>query len=535
MLDAVTKGFRAAKNKLTGKAQLTEENIEDALRDIRVALLEADVEFGVVKGFIAAVKEKALGEVVQVSATDKKGEKRHVSPGDHFIKICHDELEALMGPVDTSLTFKAPSEGPTVVMMVGLQGSGKTTTAGKLAAYLTKKGKKPLMVAADVYRPAAIDQLKVLGQRLKVPVHSVDGARPVDLCKGGLEEAKKTKRDVVILDTAGRLAIDEEMMLELEQIRAACKPDNTLLVVDAMIGQDAVRTASEFDRRLSIDGFVMTKLDGDARGGAALSIKQVTGKPIKFVGTGEKMDRLEEFRPDGLAGRILGFGDIVGLMQDFEEVVDADRAEQDAEKILTGNFDMEDFVQQIKMIRKMGPIGEIMEKFPIFGELPEGVKFDDKELIKVESLVNSMTRQERKRPDMIDNARGKRIAKGAGRSINDLGGMLQRFFMMRKVMKQIGDSPGMLARLPGFRQIAQLQQMKGMDLQGMFGDMFGDTFAGGMAPKAGGQGSYAAAQAKARLMGYANPSGGPSDAERKKLKEKRKKERQNKKNARKHR
>lgn len=533
MLDAVTKGFRTAKNKLTGKAELTQENIEDALRDIRVALLEADVEFGVVKGFIASVKEKALGEVVALKATDKKGERRQVSPGDHFIKICHDELEALMGPVDTSLVFKAASDGPTVIMMVGLQGSGKTTTAGKLSAYLIKKGKKPLMVAADIYRPAAVDQLKVLGKKLGVPVHSVVGASPLDLCKGGLEEAKKTKRDVVILDTAGRLAIDEEMMLELEQISASCKPDNTLLVVDAMIGQDAVRTAGEFDRRLAIDGFVMTKLDGDARGGAALSIKQVTGKPIKFVGTGEKLDRLEEFRPDGLAGRILGFGDIVGLMQDFEEVVDADKAEEDAEKILSGNFDMEDFVDQIKMIRKMGSIGDIMEKFPIFGELPEGVKFDDKELIKVESLVNSMTRQERKRPDSIDLPRAKRIAKGAGRHVNDVNGMLQRFFMMRKVMKQIGSSPGLLARLPGFRQIAQLQQMKGMDMQGMFGDMLGGGFADGMVPKAGGQGSYAAAQAKAKLMGYAAPTSGPSDAERKRLKDKRKKERQNKKTNRK--
>lgn len=533
MLDAVTKGFRTAKNKLTGKAELTEENINDALRDIRVSLLEADVEFGVIKGFIANVKEKALGQVVAVKATDKKGEKHLASPGDHFIKICHDELEALMGPVDTSLVFKPAGAAPTVIMMVGLQGSGKTTTAGKLASYLIKKGKKPLMVAADIYRPAAIDQLKVLGQRLGVPVHSVEGAKPLELCKGGLEEARKTKRDVVILDTAGRLAIDEEMMQELEQVKDACKPDNTLLVVDAMIGQDAVRTASEFDRRLEIDGFVMTKLDGDARGGAALSIKQVTGKPIKFVGTGEKMDRLEEFRPAGLAGRILGFGDIVGLMQDFEEVVDTERAEEDAEKILSGNFDLEDFVEQIKMIRKMGPIGDIMEKFPIFGELPDGVKFDDKELIKVESLVGSMTRQERKKPDLIDASRARRIAKGAGRTPNELGGMLQRFFMMRKVMKQIGNNPGILSRLPGFRQIAQLQQMKGMDMQSMFGDMFGGAgLDGGLVPKAGGQGSYAASRAKAQLMGYAQPNSGPSDAERKRLKDKRKKERQNKKNSR---
>jgi signal recognition particle subunit SRP54 len=529
MLDAVTKGFRAAKNKLTGKAELTEENIEDALRDIRVALLEADVDYGVVKTFISSVKDKAIGEVVQVATKDKEGKKLVASPGDHFIKICHDELEALMGPVDTSLKYKQPSEGPTVIMMVGLQGSGKTTTTGKLAGYLQKKGKKPLLVAADIYRPAAVDQLKVLGKKLNAPVYSADGVKPVDLCRQGIEEAKKQKRDVVILDTAGRLAIDEEMMKELEAIRETTSPDNILLVCDAMIGQDAVRTAAEFDRRLTIDGFIMTKLDGDARGGAALSIKQVTGKPIKFLGTGEKLDRLEEFRPEGIAGRILGFGDIVGLMQDFEEVVDTDKAEEDAEKILTGNFNMEDFVEQIKLIRKMGSIGEIMEKFPIFGELPENVKFDDNELVKIEAMVGSMTRHERQRPELIDASRAKRIAKGAGRTTQDLSGLLQRFQMMRKVMKQIGDSPGILSRLPGFRQIAQLQQMKGMNVQDMFGDMFGNAMADGMVPRAGGQGSHAAAMAKARLMGYAPPPKSLSDVDRKKIKDKRKQERQNKK------
>lgn len=535
MLDAVTKGFRAAKNKLSGKAELTEENIEDALRDIRIALLEADVDYGVVKTFISQVKEKALGEVVQVSTKDKEGRKLAASPGDHFIKICHDELEGLMGPVDTSLAFKAPSDGPTVIMMVGLQGAGKTTTTGKLASYLMRKGKKPLMVAADVYRPAAVDQLKVLGQKLKVPVYSAADTRPVDLCRQGVEEAKKQKRDVVLLDTAGRLAIDEEMMQELEQIRASTSPDNILLVVDAMIGQDAVRTAGEFDRRLTIDGFIMTKLDGDARGGAALSIKQVTGKPIKFLGTGEKLDRLEEFRPEGLAGRILGFGDIVGLMKDFEEVVDTERAEEDAEKILSGNFDMQDFVEQIRTIRKMGSIHDILEKFPLFGDLPENVKFDDKELLKVEALVNSMTPQERKRPDIIDVKRAERIARGAGKSVNDVGGLLQRFFMMRKVMRQIGQTPGLLARLPGFRQIAQLQQMKGMNLQEMFGDTFGGALPGGMVPRAGGQGSHAAAMAKARLMGLAPPVRTSSEDEKKRLKDKRKKERQNRKNSRKRR
>jgi signal recognition particle subunit SRP54 len=534
MLDAVTKGFRAAKNKLTGKAELTEENIDDALRDIRVSLLEADVDYDVVKTFVSTVRDKAVGEVVQVTTRTKDGKKLVASPGDYFIKICHDELESLMGPVDTSLKYRDAADGPTVMMMVGLQGSGKTTTVGKLASYLIKKGKKPLLVAADIYRPAAVDQLKVLGQKVNVPVHSAEGVKPVDLARQGIEEAKRQKRDVVILDTAGRLAIDEEMMQELEQIRETTHPDDILLVCDAMIGQDAVRTAKEFDRRLSIDGFIMTKLDGDARGGAALSIKQVTGKPIKFLGTGEKLDRLEEFRPQGVADRILGFGDIVGLINDFEDVVDTEKAEADAEKILTGNFDMHEFVEQIKLIRKMGSINDIMEKFPIFGDLPEGVKFDDNELIKVEALVGSMTPAERKRPEMIDASRARRIAKGAGRQVHDLQGLLQRFQMMRKVMKQIGESPGILSRLPGFRQIAQLQQMKGLNVEEMFGDMFGGTMPGGVVPRAGGKGSHAAAMAKARLMGGAPAPKGMSDQERKRLKDKRKQERQNKKKNRRH-
>src|SRR5205085_207846 len=295
MLDAVTKGFRAAKHKLTGKAELTEANIDDALRDIRVALLEADVEFNVAKRFLASVKEKALGEVVTTAATDKKGKKFTVAPGDHFIKICHDELENLMGPVDTSL--------------------------------------------------------QLAGQK---------------------------NRDVVIYDTAGRLAIDEEMMQELERIKEVVQPENILLVADAMIGQDAVKTALEFDRRLDLSGFILTKLDGDARGGAALSIKEVTGKPIKFIGMGEALDKLEEFRPEGLASRILGFGDIVGLMKDFEGVVDEKKAEEDAEKILSGQFDLHDFVEQIKLVKKMGSVNDLLEKFPLFGELPEGITFDDK-------------------------------------------------------------------------------------------------------------------------------------------------------------
>ncbi len=544
MLDAVSKGFKAAKNRLRGKAEITPQVVDEALRDIRVALLEADVEFGVVKQFVASVREKAIGEVVETRVETKKGELR-ATPADHFIKICHDELEALMGPVDTSLQFKA--KGPTGIMMVGLQGSGKTTTAGKIANKLLKEGKKPLLVAADVYRPAAVDQLKVLGERLGVPVFHDPAVKPPEMCRKAFEVARAQGNDVVILDTAGRLAIDEQMMAELEEIKAGTQPDNILLVADAMIGQDAVKTAAEFDRRLTIDGFILTKLDGDARGGAALSIKQVTGKPIKFLGMGESLDRLEEFRPEGLASRILGFGDIVGLMQDFEKVVDQQKAEEDAQKILQGNFTLQDFVDQIRTVRKMGPLQELLEKFPMFGELPEGINFDEKELVKIEAMVSSMTPDERKTPQIFNDSRINRVAKGSGHPKKDVQELLQKYEAMRGVMKQIGGASGLLGKLPGFKQMAQLRQMKGMDLSSVFGGAGG---AGGIQEAAAAMMQQdpralglppgymppmdAAARARARAMGYALPgSGGApafmSDAEKKKLQEKRKRERQAKK------
>src|SRR5437016_1372270 len=519
MLDAVTKGFRAAKHKLTGKAELTEANIDDALRDIRVALLEADVEFNVAKRFLARVKEKALGEVVTTSVTDKKGKKLQVAPGDHFIKICHDELEALMGPVDTSLALAQKGERPAGVMMVGLQGSGKTTTVAKLANLLLKRGKKPLMVAADIYRPAAVEQLQQLGQKLDIPVFYEENVKPPDMAQHALAYAGEKNRDVVLYDTAGRLAIDEEMMSELEQLKTRVAPENILLVADAMIGQDAVKTAAEFDRRLDLSGFVLTKLDGDARGGAALSIKEVTGKPIKFIGMDEALDKLEEFRPEGLASRILGFGDIVGLMKDFEGVVDEKKAEEDAEEILNGQFDLHDFVEQIKLVKKMGSVNELLEKFPLFGELPEGVTFDDKELHRVEAIISSMTKTERKNPSVIGVERIERIARGSGQKKENVRALLDRFFAMQKVMRQIGGGPGgagagLLSRLPGFRQLAQLKQLKGMDpneLASMFGlpEAMGNNL-----PAPGGKGSHAAAVARQRLMGYGPPARVISDEEK---------------------
>src|SRR5437899_2191354 len=359
MLDAVTKASHAAKHKQTGKAELNEATIDDALRELRVALLEADVEFNVAKRFLARVKEKALGEVVASAATDKKGGKVQGSPGDHFIKICHDELENLMGPVDTSLQLARKGERPAGVMLVGLQGSGKTTTVAKLANLLLKQGKKPLMVAADIYRPAAVEQLKQLGERLEIPVFHEENVKPPDMAQHALAFAGQRNRDVVLYDTAGRLAIDEEMMGELEQIKSRVEPDN----------------------------------------------------------------------------------------------------------ILTGNFDLHDFVEQIKLVKKMGSVNDLLEKFPLFGELPEGITFDDKELVRVEAMIGSMTRTERKNPQIIGDDRIERIAKGSGQGKQHVRGLLDRFFAMQKVMRQIGGGPGgagmgLLSRLPGFRQLAQLKQLK---------------------------------------------------------------------------
>ncbi|MBK7858594.1 MAG: signal recognition particle protein [Archangiaceae bacterium] len=546
MLETVAKGFRSAKNRLAGKAEISAELVDESLRDIRVSLLEADVTFDVVKKFVARVREQAIGATVQTTITGKDGKKVKVSAGDHFVKICHDELEALMGPVDTSLKLN-PKGTLSGIMMVGLQGSGKTTTVGKLANRLLKEGRKPLLVAADIYRPAAVDQLKVLGQQLGVPVFHEPGLQPPQLAEKAYAQARANKNDVVIFDTAGRLAIDEALMSELEAIKKAVSPENTILVCDAMIGQDSVRTAAEFDRRIGIDGFILTKLDGDARGGAALSIKEVTGKPIKFLGMGEGLDKLEEFRPEGLASRILGFGDIVGLMKDFEGVVDEAKAEEDAKKLLSGNFTMRDFVEQIRTVRKMGPIKDLLEKFPIFGEMTDQLNPDDKELSKIETLFDSMTEAERLQPSLINEGRTKRIAKGSGRTAKDVQDLLQKYTMMQQVMGSIGQNPGLLGRIPGFKQLGQLSQLKGMDLSQVFGK---DAKMMEAALGMGGGGQqlqlpqvargYTApmgqnAMAKARLMGYstAPAASGLSDADRKAIKERRKREKQNKKKNRK--
>jgi len=443
MLETLSKGFRTARLKLAGKAELSEENIKNALRDVRVSLLEADVEISVVKRFLGKVKERSLGEVVTLKANKKAGygmAGMQVTPADHFIKVCHDELMGLMGPVDTTLNLDGD---PSLIMMVGLQGSGKTTTAGKLARRLKKEGKKPMLVAADIYRPAAIEQLVTLGRRLGLPVFSIKGMKPVQLCTLAVQQARNVGRDVVIFDTAGRLAVDNDLMRELEEIKEITKPKNILFVADAMIGQDAVRTAAEFDRRLEFTGFVLTKLDGDARGGAALSIKEVTGKPIKFIGMGESLDKLEDFRPQGLADRILGFGDVVGLMNDFESAVDKEDAEKDAAKMLQGDFSFHDFYKQIQMIKRMGSLRGLFEKLPgmsgMLDQIPKEA-LDDRELVKIEAMIQSMTVQERKRPDVLDKSRMQRIARGSGRSLEEMESLYERFLQTRSMMGQLGRS-----------------------------------------------------------------------------------------------
>ena len=484
MFDVVAKGFRDVRRRFEGKREITEDNIEDALKDIRMSMLEADVNFRIAKQFIKRVKEKALGEVVKVKAKGDSEGKVEVSPGDHFIRICHDELEALMGPVDSSIVFANPHAGPTKIMMVGLQGSGKTTTTAKLARLLMERhDKSPLLVGADVYRPAAIEQLRVLGRQLDVPVHAVEGGDPVKVCNEAMELAEKKDRDVVIFDTAGRLAVDDVLMEELEDIIDTTEPENVFLVADAMIGQDAVNTAKEFNSRLTLDGFIMTKLDGDARGGAALSIKEVTGKPIKFIGVGEKLDDLEEFRPEGLANRILGFGDVMGLMNKFERSLseeEAEKAEKDAMRMLSGEFDFNDFYNQLEQISKMGSMSELMEMMPFFGGgMPQDANIDDSELGRVRAIIQSMTQKERRDPDVLTRQpnRVRRIADGSGTEKEKVEQVIQQFNMMRGMMQQFsnmgGGGGGLLDKIPGVGKLKQMKDMKNMDMNALLGDLMG--------------------------------------------------------------
>lgn len=466
MFESLSKGFRNAQMALRGQTSLTADNLKQPLREVRSSLLQADVQLQVAKDFVQRVEEKLLGEVVQLR--DKSGKLRNLTPQDHFIKACYDELVELMGPAEAEVDLDGD---PAVLMMVGLQGSGKTTTTGKLAKRFLEEGKKPLLVAADIYRPAAVDQLMVLGRRLGVPVFSIKGMKPVDLAKMGVAQARSVGRDVVIVDTAGRLAIDNALMDELVEIKATVKPNEVLFVADAMIGQDAVATAAEFDRRLDFTGFVLTKMDGDARGGAALSIKQVTGKPVKFLGQGEDLDRLEAFRPEGLAQRILGFGDVVGLVNDFEKVADLETAEKSAQRMMQGEFNYEDFVDQMKTIQKMGSLKDIMAKIPFMSGLMDQIPaeaLDDRELDRTLAIIGSMTKQERKHPSVMNRSRMERIAGGCGRGVDEVEALHQRFDQARQMMGgMFGGKGGGMAGLANMQK--QLQQLQGMGGSGLGG------------------------------------------------------------------
>ena len=465
MFDTITRGFRQARNRLAGLTELTESNIEAALREVRLSLLEADVEIGVVKAFLKRVRDEAVGQTLQ-NRVKVAGQTHAVSASDIFVKICNDELERMMRHDGEPLAWA--SAGPTGIMMVGLQGAGKTTTCAKLARYLEKRGKKPLLVAADMQRPAAVEQLKVLGDKLKIPVFNVAGATPVEICAAAKAEAKKLGRDVVIYDTAGRLAIDELLMDELASIKAKTSPENVLLVIDAMIGQDAVKTARGFHDKLSLSGVVLTKLDGDARGGAAISVKEVTGAPILFAGVGETYDKFEEFRADGMASRILGMGDVVGLMQDFEEVVDHKKAEEDAARLLQGDFTLEDFLEQIRMIQKMGSLKDLVDKLPMGnmfpGGLPEGANLDDKELVRIEAIIQSMSRFERSDPYALvrEPGRVKRIARGSGSKEQAVNELVQKFLFMKQMMGGLGQNLGFMGKIPGMKQMAMAKNMRKM-------------------------------------------------------------------------
>ncbi|MGH0033201.1 MAG: signal recognition particle protein [Myxococcota bacterium] len=450
MLETLTQGFTAARERLSGVRELTEENVAESLRDVRMSLLEADVDLAVVRDFLARVKERALGEKVGTRVRDAQGRTIKVTPGQHFVKTCEEELVALMGPVDASL---AVADGRTTIMLVGLQGVGKTTVAGKLARKLQSEGKRPLLVAADVYRPAAVLQLQQLGEKLGVTVHTgAEGEKPPKICADAAARARAEGFDAVVYDTAGRLAVDDALMVELDEITRATQPANTLLVCDSLMGRDAVNVAAAFAERLALDGLVLTKLDGDARGGAALAVKAVTGVPIKFLGTGETLDRLEEFRPEGLASRILGMGDIVGLVKDFEEVVDEKEAEADAERMLKGQFGLDDLLKQLKMIQKLGPLRDVVAKLPMFGGLADQV--EETELVKVESLIRSMTPGERSQPETIDKSRASRIARGSGRRSQDVRDLIERFGQMREMMASLGGKGGLLSRMPGMGNLA---------------------------------------------------------------------------------
>ncbi len=443
--EGLTEKLTNAFKKLRGKGRLTESDVKEAMREIRMALLEADVSYKVVKDFVARVSERAVGSDVLESLT----------PAQMIVKIVNEELTALMGGEEAKLNLS--SKSPTIVMMVGLQGAGKTTNSAKLAGLMKKQGKRPLLVACDVYRPAAIEQLEVVGKQLDIPVFQMGQISPVDIAKAAIEHAKKHGNDLVFLDTAGRLHIDAALMEELQNIKNTVSPDEILLVVDAMIGQDAVNAAKAFDEALDITGVMLTKLDGDARGGAALSIKTVTGKPIKFVGTGEKLDQVEPFHPDRMASRILGMGDVLSLIEKAQENFDLQKAKELEQKLRKNKFTLADYYEQISQLKNMGSITEIAGMLPgVDPKALEGANVDERAMLRTEAIILSMTPEEREEPSILNNSRKKRIAAGAGVQVVDVNRLLKQFDMMLQMTKQMND--------PRLRKLAKKGRLGGLGM-----------------------------------------------------------------------
>ena len=432
VFDQLSDRLRDALGKLTGRGRVTEADVDAALRDVRLALLEADVNFRVVKDFVARVRVRAVGAEVLDS----------LNAGQQVIKIVHEELTAILGAGDRAVHLTG---SPAVVLLVGLQGSGKTTSAAKLAVHLTKQGRRPMLVAADPYRPAASAQLETLGRQINTPVHAAAANSSVlDSVRAGIAEARKTGRDTAIVDTAGRLNIDDKLMAEIRDLAAALKPAETLLVVDAMVGQESVAVAEAFRNAVPLTGLVMTKIDGDARGGAALSISSVTGVPVKFLGTGEKTDALEPFHPDRLAGRILGMGDVMTLIERAQENVDQAQAEQMAEKLRKNTFTLDDFLSQMQQLKRMGPLGGLIEMIPGMGGMAKDAQaaVDSGQLQRVEAIIQSMTKLERNDPGVLNASRRRRIARGSGTSLQDVNRLIKQFAEMQKLIKQLSSSGG---------------------------------------------------------------------------------------------
>ncbi|MBI4567329.1 MAG: signal recognition particle protein [Planctomycetes bacterium] len=460
MLESLTESLRNIFRGVQSRGKVTDADLKATMREIRRVLLEADVHFQVAKDFCKRVEERALGQEVLKS----------LRPEQVIIKTVHDTLVEFMGPVEPGIPFNA-QRGTTVIMMCGLQGSGKTTTCAKLALFLKKKGNNPLLVAADLQRPAAVDQLAVLGRQLGVPVYvDPDTRRPPEVCERAVKHALAQQCNVTVLDTAGRLAIDEPLMRELAEVRRAAAPDQVYLVCDGMLGQDAVASAEGFNRRLPLDGIILTKLDGDTRGGAAISVKAVVGKPIKFIGVGEKPEALQEFRPQGMAERILGFGDVVGLVEKVQEHVNQEQAEAAARKMFEGTFSLDDFLGQLEMMEKMGSVKDLLKMIPGMGALGD-LEVEDHDLGRLKGIIRSMTFQERTRPDLVDASRRRRIAKGSGTTVVDVNALLKQFREMSKMMQKLSGS-GMLGRMYDHRLVKQRrkrQKVRGMNLGKVLG------------------------------------------------------------------